>query len=206
MNTLCCQGLNISKPALHSSVGLMWMWSPQCIKSQWLCTFRSEMTVMKRPFTCEHYLCLLSMRFWVPESEHTYLLSNARAWAGWRRMLRRQSQKWSLVLGLLWRPGCFLWSTWEPEFDPGGHSCPWLPGLLCLEILDWWERTGEEKKTYLSVFVSAFWFTIHRNYLFLMPVQCSPFLCCLNITSFLSRLNQLKSGHLNSSGWSSVFY
>lgn len=110
-----------------------------------LCTFTAEMTVMKRPSTCVHYLCLSSMWFWVPESQHTYLLSNAREWAGWRRMLRRQSQKWSLVLGLLWRPGCFLWSTWEPGFDPGGHSCPWLPGLLCLEILDWWKRTGDKK-------------------------------------------------------------
>lgn len=93
-------------------------------------------------------LCLcvyISVWLCMPVSEQTYLLSNARGWVGWRTMLRRQSQKWSLSSGLLWRLGCFLWSTWEPEFDPAGRSCPWRPGLLCLETLDWWKQTGEKK-------------------------------------------------------------
>lgn len=77
--------------------------------------------------------------------KNMYLLSNVRGLAGWHTMLLHQSQKWSLALGLLWRPGCFLWSTWEPEFDPAVHSCPWLPGLLCLETLYWWKHTREKR-------------------------------------------------------------
>lgn len=110
--------------------------------------------MMKRPFACDH----ISVWLCVPVSKYTYLLSNVRGWAGWRMMLRRQSQKWSLSLGLLWRPGCFLWSTWEPEFDPAGRSCPWLPDLLCLETLDWWKQTQDKQISTLLQEGFGHWF------------------------------------------------
>lgn len=110
------------------------------------------------PFACEHISVWLCM----PVSKQTYLLSNVRGWAGWRMMLRRQSQKWSPSLGLLWRPGCFLWSTWEPEFDPAGRSCPWLPDLLCLETLDWWKQTREKQISTLLPKAFWHWFNLDR--------------------------------------------
>lgn len=95
-------------------------------------------------------------------SRVSHLLSNARAWAGWHTMHRLQSQKWSLSLGLLWRPGCFLWSTWELEFDPAARSCPWLPGLLCLETLGWWKQITDNQ---ISAFaLKACWNWINADW------------------------------------------
>lgn len=154
-------------PSLHETKGTVqssrWTCS-RCVThaaskhgSRFTHTYRAEMPEWwKGPSYTSVWSC-------VPVSEHTYLLSNARAWAGWRTMLRRPSQKWSLSSGLLWRPGCFLWSTWELEFDPAGRSCPWLPGLLCLETLGWWKQTKDNQISAFPLKGFWHWFNVERE-------------------------------------------